>query len=256
MVSSGDAFVDWELLLDPLSGRRTVSFGRLAGVVSPGYLDRSKYLMSLSVTDPCIYGHSFQVGAVEALSGVGITCLRHGISTPFLVCQSERLTSICYVGLLNTCASHQNLARPFTFTSEADLMREIRWLGDRISTEGYAGKHPLSIVVTGATGRVGQGAVEVLDQIGVDWAPSLAEFRQRAREDGDATATDRQNRLIGYKLRLEDHIVHIDGSQTFDRKNYDCSPQLFRSTFASTVSSHSSPFQFRTHQMLRSSNQD
>ncbi|KAG0144211.1 hypothetical protein CROQUDRAFT_710105 [Cronartium quercuum f. sp. fusiforme G11] len=186
MVKSGDGFVDWELLLDAQSGKRTVSFGRLAGVV----------------------------GAAEALSGLGIACLRHGISTPFL-----------------------NLARPYTFRSEAKLMEAIGCLRDRIATEGYTGTHPLTVVVTGATGRVGGGAVEVLDQAGVKWASNLEEFRQWAEGDGGVVESGgKQDKLVGYKLRLEDHLVWKHASQAgFDRSTYDSSPHLFRSTFSEMV---------------------
>lgn len=182
MVSSGDRFIDWELLTNPHSGSRTVSFGRLAGLV----------------------------GAAEALSGLGLACLRHGVSTPFL-----------------------NLARPYTFTSEAELMNAIGRLKDKINDEGYNGDHPISVIITGSTGRVGKGAVEVLDQVGVQWASDLNQFRQMAKGE---IGHHRQYKIIGYKLRLEDHLVRIDNQTLpFDRQIYNSSPELFRSTFSQTV---------------------
>ncbi|KAH9821284.1 Saccharopine dehydrogenase-domain-containing protein [Melampsora americana] len=185
MVSSGDKFVDWELLTDPHSGSRTVSFGRLAGLV----------------------------GAAEALSGLGLTCLRHGVSTPFL-----------------------NLARPYTFTSEVELMNAIGRLKDRINHEGYNGDHPISVIITGSTGRVGKGAVEVLDQVGIQWATDLNQFREMAKGE---MGHHRQHKIIGYKLRLEDHLIRIDDQNSpFDRQTYNSSPELFRSTFSKTVSLH------------------
>lgn len=56
MVNSGHQFIDWELIVNPQTGARQVSFGRLAGVV----------------------------GAGEALSGYGLSALKDGFSTPFL----------------------------------------------------------------------------------------------------------------------------------------------------------------------------
>lgn len=83
MVRSGDTFVDWELLLDPQSGSRTVSFGRFAGVVQFSLLS-FPYTVILKLK--CFFLMCYaQVGAAEALSGLGIAALRHGISTPFLV---------------------------------------------------------------------------------------------------------------------------------------------------------------------------
>ncbi|EGG03085.1 uncharacterized protein MELLADRAFT_90413 [Melampsora larici-populina 98AG31] len=189
MVSSGDRFIDWELLTNPHSGSRTVSFGRLAGLV----------------------------GAAEALSGLGLACLRHGVSTPFL-----------------------NLARPYTFNSEVELMNAIGRLRDRIHREGYNGDHPISVVITGSTGRVGKGAVEVLDQVGIQWATDLNEFRQMAK---DEEGHHRQHKIIGYKLGLEDHLIRLDDSNSpFDRQLYNSSPELFRSTFSKTIDTDSCGF--------------
>ncbi|WAR59798.1 hypothetical protein PtB15_11B439 [Puccinia triticina] len=181
MVNSGDGFIDWELLVNPQTGAREVSFGRLAGVV----------------------------GAGEALSGYGLSALKDGFSTPFL-----------------------NLARPYTFQSTEDFFTGLKLLRGRIAG-GYRGPM-LSVVVTGSTGRVGRGIVETLDHAGIEWVENLAQFQEQVSA---SESLETHHRIMGYKAKLEDYIVHQSGESgaMFDRANYNAHPERFRSVFHENV---------------------
>ncbi|KAH9461185.1 hypothetical protein Pst134EA_017495 [Puccinia striiformis f. sp. tritici] len=182
MVKSGDQFIDWELLVNPQTGAREVSFGRLAGVV----------------------------GAGESLSGYGLSALKKGFSTPFL-----------------------NLARPYTFKSTAEFFDGLKLLRSRIVNEGYRGPM-LGVVVTGSTGRVGKGIVETLDHAGIVWAENLAQFQDQM---ASSESSQIHHRILGYKAKLEDYIVHqsAECGQIFDRAQYNAHPEQFRSVFHETV---------------------
>ncbi|MBW0508035.1 hypothetical protein O181_047750 [Austropuccinia psidii MF-1] len=178
MVESGDHFIDWELLVNPSTGIRQVSFGKWAGVV----------------------------GAGELLSGYGLFALKQGYSTPFL-----------------------NLARPFTYDSNEAFFKALDCLRKSIESEGYRGSI-LSLIVTGSTGRVGKGAVEVFDQVGVEWARDLKDLQSRIISSQQLS---KHYKIIGYRPQLADYMVHrpeLD-KQTFNRPIYDRYPDQFRSEF-------------------------
>ncbi|KAI8445963.1 hypothetical protein BY996DRAFT_6423288 [Phakopsora pachyrhizi] len=92
------------------------------------------------------------VGAGEALSGYGIVALKQGYSTPFL-----------------------NLPRPYTFCSTNEFFEGLYLLKNQISREGYRGPM-VSVIITGWSCRVGGGAVETLDQAGIQWVESLVQL--------------------------------------------------------------------------------
>ncbi|KAI8461948.1 Saccharopine dehydrogenase-domain-containing protein [Phakopsora pachyrhizi] len=182
MVESGHQFIDWELLVDPETQVRQVSFGRLAGVV----------------------------GAGEALSGYGILALKQGYSTPFL-----------------------NLPRPYTFRSTNEFFEGLDLLKNQISREGYRGPM-VSVIVTGWSGRVGGGAVETLDQAGIQWVESLVQLRH---ELSQSKRSDKNYKIIGYKLQLKDHLYVNDDMNKleFDRSHYNDNPHRYLSNFNQTI---------------------
>ncbi|PLW49610.1 hypothetical protein PCASD_02283 [Puccinia coronata f. sp. avenae] len=183
MVASRHQFIDWELLVNPKTGAREVSFGRLAGVV----------------------------GAGEALSGYGLSALKDGFSTPFL-----------------------NLPRPYTFESTQQLFVGLELLRSRVHTEGYRGPI-LAVVVTGSTGRVGQGIVETLDHAGIQWARNLAEFRDQITR---AESLEKHHKILGFKAKLDDYVVPQAADRApvvFDRASYNTHPEQFRSVFRERV---------------------
>lgn len=147
------------------------------------------------------------VGAGEALSGYGLLALKQGFSTLFL-----------------------NLPRPYTFDSGDDFFKALDQLQSRINHEGYRG--PLvSVVVTGSTGRVGKGVVEVLDRAGIQWIDNLDEMKyQLDSTDG----LHKHHKIIGHKLSLPDYLVNQTG-QAFDRSQYNQHPDHFASVFHENV---------------------
>lgn len=182
MVTCGDQFIDWELLVDPQTGTREVSFGRLAGVA----------------------------GAAEALSGYGLFALKLGFSTPFL-----------------------NLARPYTYSSTDELFSGLDRLRSVITREGYRGPI-VSVAVTGFTGRVGKGIVETLDQAGIEWMEDLAQLQDQIVQ---SQKFKKHHRILGYKARLEDYVVHhlAKEQEKFDRTNYNAHPENYSSAFHDCV---------------------
>ncbi|POW10572.1 hypothetical protein PSTT_06017 [Puccinia striiformis] len=150
------------------------------------------------------------VGAGESLSGYGLSALKKGFSTPFL-----------------------NLARPYTFKSTAEFFDGLKLLRSRIVNEGYRGPM-LGVVVTGSTGRVGKGIVETLDHAGIVWAENLAQFQDQM---ASSESSQIHHRILGYKAKLEDYIVHqsAECGQIFDRAQYNAHPEQFRSVFHETV---------------------
>ena len=127
-----------------------------------------------------------------------------------------------------------------------DMQVSLRQLGDRIRTEGAAPSEcgPVIIAVVGS-GRVAQGAIEVLNLIGVEWiAPdalqALAEnqgaftnivFQQTLIYESGADL----KKLYAVQLKAADYLRPISGGR-FDRTHYRDNPSLYKSCFATDVS--------------------
>ncbi|EIW70700.1 hypothetical protein TREMEDRAFT_29255 [Tremella mesenterica DSM 1558] len=138
------------------------------------------------------------VGAGEALSLTGLALLQRGQATSLL-----------------------HLPRPYTFQSLQEYKLALRRTGDACKIPVSGGSKPIVIGVTGK-GKVAQGAMEMLDAMGVQWIPV-----------GQLSDVD-SNGISAYHITPSDYLVREDGRH-YDRADYYARPNFYRSIFSAKI---------------------
>ncbi|RXK35397.1 hypothetical protein M231_07341 [Tremella mesenterica] len=141
------------------------------------------------------------VGAGEALSLTGLALLQRGQATSLL-----------------------HLPRPYTFQSLQEYKLALRRTGDACKIPVSGGSKPIVIGVTGK-GKVAQGAMEMLDAMGVQWIP--------AGQLSDVQSTN-SNGIFAYHITPSDYLVREDG-RPYYRADYYAHPNFYRSIFSAKI---------------------
>ncbi|KAG6886864.1 hypothetical protein C0995_003874 [Termitomyces sp. Mi166 len=193
--------IDYELLTDAHTGKRSIGFGWFAGGTCPP--------ISLA-------------GVLESLSSAAHSHLENGIATPFLVRPSPFS--------LSTFSAHptQSTPRPHTHPTLASLQTTLRSIGEQVAQGAIPpALGPFVIGLTG-TGNVAQGCLDILQYLPI-------ENVQISNLHALVTNPDTPlNKIYLAHALPKDYLVRLDG-QPYDRAHYYTHPQSYRSTFCETV---------------------
>ncbi|KAK4052299.1 hypothetical protein OIO90_004380 [Microbotryomycetes sp. JL221] len=156
--------------------------------------------------------HAGFAGMCDGLTGLGTKILaRLGVSTPLL--ELKRPNQIGMGGVEEIRQSLQETGQ--------------RWMQEMHQDGSGQRIGPVVFGING-TGRVGKGAKDVLDHLGVEWI----------NKDQLATLAQKPHKLYACQLSLKDWIRPRDHSQAFDREQYRQHPERFESVFAKEVAPH------------------
>lgn len=122
-----------------------------------------------------------------------------------------------------------HLPRPYMSRSLEDLKTRLREVGEEIETKGTpAALGPITIAISGR-GRVGEGAISILNDLPVTWVK--ANELKRIVESGTADL----RKIYACSLELGDYLTNAETGEEFDREEYRRHPGKFRSDFDTKV---------------------
>ncbi|GAA6007492.1 hypothetical protein JCM11491_004182 [Sporobolomyces phaffii] len=141
-------------------------------------------------------------GMADGVQALGTKLLASkGVATPFL-----------------------HLKRPLQAGTVEKVERGLRKCASKIREEGIPKEAGPIIITLSGRGKVGQGARQALDQLGVEWVKD----HQLEKLATDPTTDTRK--VYACHLELQDYLVHRDGNP-FSREEYRQHPERFSSTF-------------------------
>jgi alpha-aminoadipic semialdehyde synthase len=140
-------------------------------------------------------------GMIDLLRGLGDRLLGLGYTNPFL--------GMGYTDYYHSFPAAKNA---------------ISLVGNSIQINGIPKDHsPLIFGFTGATGNVGLGALEVFRELPHEFI--------KTDDLVDVVRNGDRNIVYGLLIEREDYIKPIEPNKSFDRKDYDANPHLYRSNF-------------------------
>ncbi|GAA6037702.1 hypothetical protein JCM8097_002296 [Rhodosporidiobolus ruineniae] len=152
-------------------------------------------------------------GMADGLAQLGTKMLaQKGVASPFL-----------------------GLTRPLQAATMEKMGAALLSAGEEVRRNGLGGAvGPLIITISGR-GKVGDGARQACDELGVEWVQ--ANELERLASDSDVPTS----KIYACHLELGDYLVHQDGS-AFDRKEYREHPERFTSVFHSKIAPYTTLF--------------
>ncbi|BGP51397.1 hypothetical protein JCM10450v2_007339 [Rhodotorula kratochvilovae] len=190
--ATGTRFIDYELLTSP-----SAAPARSDPALPPPTPQAGKRTIGFGA----LAGYS---GMADGLAQLGTKLLAaKGVPSPFL-----------------------GLVRPLQAGRTEVIRKELERVGKEVREGKLAGMDGPLVITLSGRGKVGDGAREALDELGVQWVKA-AELPELAKSGDTRT-------IYACHLELSDYLVNREGG-AFDREEYRKHPERFESVFHSKV---------------------